>query len=741
MRTTLSLPAILLFFFFTHSALAQTAVTSGGAGAPAGSGVNGANNKGLPATGLGCGGGGGSWWGGSGGAGKFGGGGGGAGGYFSLGSINWSGGDGGQGVVVLSFLNGGSPVSTVVLISGSSFTIPDGVTAAKAWAIGGGGGGGGATSNDGTSGGSGAAGGVAFITKAVSPGDIISYSPGAGGRAGHGTINGTAGGNTSVTIAGTTIYGNGGGAGQYNNVTNATGGTYSGGDGGANGGAGYGRSGDVGGGGGGAIGSVNGTQAGNDGGTGANSADISGLFAACALATNPVIPAITSFTPTAGLTGTTVVITGSGFTGATAVWIGGVAATSFTVNSETEISAVVGGSSVTGSISVTLPFVTVSLPIYFFTAPVAPAITSFSPTSAQAGKTVTLTGTKLLGITSVTFGGTAAASFSVTSDFQIVATVGNGSSGDVVATSSSGSGTRSGFTFTATTQASAISFSDVQANQLCISWTNGTADKRIVFLKEGTGIFSNPINNTTYTASTNWGTKGTQISSSGYYCVYNNTGSSVTVTNLTANTVYTVQVLEYNGTSGAEYYFTSTALNNPNSRTTLGVLPLTWLEFSVKPRLNQAVLEWTTSQENNTAGFTIQHSKDGLVWEIIGYQPAANHQEAENRYLYIHPLPLNGLNYYRIKEADLDGKFSYSKIITLMTGSRKIELLNTLITNGKISLQLEEAAVVNLYSNTGQLLLTRQLPAGFQLLEACQLTSGVYYLRSGTVSLKLVVQQ
>ena len=57
----LLLSALITVAYFQSTA--QTPVTSGGAGAPAGSGVNGANNKGLPATGLGCGGGGGSWWG------------------------------------------------------------------------------------------------------------------------------------------------------------------------------------------------------------------------------------------------------------------------------------------------------------------------------------------------------------------------------------------------------------------------------------------------------------------------------------------------------------------------------------------------------------------------------------------------------------------------------------------------------------------------------------------------------
>jgi len=70
-----------------------------------------------------------------------------------------------------------------------------------------------------------------------------------------------------------------------------------------------------------------------------------------------------------------------------------------------------------------------------------------------------------------------------------------------------------------TTQASSIIFSSVQASQMTIGWTNGNGAKRAVFVKEGTGAITNPSDNTTYTASTNWASKGTQLGASGYYCV------------------------------------------------------------------------------------------------------------------------------------------------------------------------------------------------------------------------------
>lgn len=112
-------------------------------------------------------------------------------------------------------------------------------------------------------------------------------------------------------------------------------------------------------------------------------------------------------------------------------------------------------------------------------------------------------------------------------------------------------------------QARNISFASVTDTTMTISWQNGTSAKRLVLMKAATPVNSNPANNTTYTASATFGS-GTQIGT-GNYTVFNSTGSSVTVTGLTANTLYYVRVYEYSGGAGAETYITTEALKNPNS--------------------------------------------------------------------------------------------------------------------------------------------------------------------------------
>lgn len=106
----------------------------------------------------------------------------------------------------------------------------------------------------------------------------------------------------------------------------------------------------------------------------------------------PPSPSIFTFTPTSGTKGATVAIKGKNFTGATAVSFGGVAAASYTVVSDTSITATIA-SGASGSVSVTNHERTATLAGFIFTLPPRPAITSFAPTSGTVGTAVIITGT------------------------------------------------------------------------------------------------------------------------------------------------------------------------------------------------------------------------------------------------------------------------------------------------------------------------------------------------------------
>jgi hypothetical protein len=172
-------------------------------------------------------------------------------------------------------------------------------------------------------------------------------------------------------------------------------------------------------------------------------------------------PAISSFTPTSGKTGQVVTITGTNFTGATAVSFGGTAATTFTVVSATSINATVGAGA-SGTVSVTTASGTGTLAGFTYLPP--PTIASFSPTSAGTGQTVTITGTNFTGATGVSFGGTAATSFTVVSATSITAVVGAGATGNVRVTTANGNVNRGGFTYILLTNAPTLtSFSPTKA--------------------------------------------------------------------------------------------------------------------------------------------------------------------------------------------------------------------------------------------------------------------------------------
>ncbi len=160
-------------------------------------------------------------------------------------------------------------------------------------------------------------------------------------------------------------------------------------------------------------------------------------------------PVVASLNVTSGLTtgGTTITLTGSNFTGATAVSFGGTAAAAFTVVNATTITAVTPAMSNAGTVDVTVATgggtSSTSLGDQFTFLLPAPTVTSLSTTtgSTQAGTTVNIIGTNFANVIGVSFGSVAAGYFEVNSPTSITAYAAAQAAGTVDVTVTTKSGT------------------------------------------------------------------------------------------------------------------------------------------------------------------------------------------------------------------------------------------------------------------------------------------------------------
>ncbi len=201
------------------------------------------------------------------------------------------------------------------------------------------------------------------------------------------------------------------------------------------------------------------------------------------------VPSVTSVSPTAlasAAGGTSVTITGTGFTDASAVAFGSTAAESFDVVSPTEIMAIAPPLP-TGTVDVTVTTpggTSPPSPVDDFTylavssATGAPVVTQVTPAAGPLGGgiRVTLTGSHFTGATAVDFGGTAAASFVVQSDAQIVAVAPPHAAGSVVlmvtnAVGSSPTVPAVSFTYAPTPTVLTVRVGSLKANSSALSAT------------------------------------------------------------------------------------------------------------------------------------------------------------------------------------------------------------------------------------------------------------------------------
>ncbi|MGN6164697.1 MAG: T9SS type A sorting domain-containing protein [Flavisolibacter sp.] len=261
--------------------------------------------------------------------------------------------------------------------------------------------------------------------------------------------------------------------------------------------------------------------------------------------------------------------------------------------------------------------------------------------------------------------------------------------------------------------------------QVNLSWNNGNGSGRLVVMKEGSAVTAVPADVSVYPANSVF-KNGSQIAA-GEYVVYAGNSNMVTVTNL-ENKTYYFSIYEYNGSAAPVYNSNSFA---SGSVVVSSVLPVKLLYFKAQTNNSKVVLNWATAQEINNEGFVVERSMDGLQYLSIATIASKGNSSNTSYYTYTDDAVVAAKVFYRLKQVDADGKFTYSTVVavSLSTEAKQISIYpNPVRDQFKISLpQTVNDGIMNVYDSKGTVVLKQKVVNG-QYINSSRLTSGVYFV-------------
>jgi hypothetical protein len=155
----------------------------------------------------------------------------------------------------------------------------------------------------------------------------------------------------------------------------------------------------------------------------------------------------------------------------------------------------------------------------------------------------------------------------------------------------------------------------------------------------------------------------TPVTPSNYKLLYRSGTSGAWTEVATASSISGTKVIfeSYNFNSNTDDgYYTIGTINISTSP-----LPIELLSFDAIMNNHQVDIIWSTATEINNDYYTIEKSKDGIHFEPLSIVDAAGNSSSIINYKDIDATPFEGISYYRLKQTDFNGTFTYSKIVAV----------------------------------------------------------------------------
>jgi hypothetical protein len=271
--------------------------------------------------------------------------------------------------------------------------------------------------------------------------------------------------------------------------------------------------------------------------------------------------------------------------------------------------------------------------------------------------------------------------------------------------------------------------------RLAISGSDAFATDAVTITVISAGTIS-PAAGTTWSGSTQ--TFASTVSG-GTWSVVTSPASGVATIDASTGVLTNTLATNASGSGTVTYTVSSggtscTATRTFNLFNNSGTLPVTWETISAQKQNSQVLINWSTASEQNTKDFEVQYSTNTTNWDAIGTIKAAGNSSATRNYSFTHQTPLknSAYNYYRILQRDLDGKFSYSKIVSIIFSEPGPDMsVYPNPVSDVLTVYLSESKLVRLINAAGAIVWQSNLPAGRNQISVSQYSKGVYVLTAG----------
>jgi hypothetical protein len=198
--------------------------------------------------------------------------------------------------------------------------------------------------------------------------------------------------------------------------------------------------------------------------------------------------------------------------------------------------------------------------------------------------------------------------------------------------------------------------------------------------------------------------------------------------------------------STRSFSFATVALGRLTVSNSANPLPVELVRFTAEPQKADALLKWATASEKNNDHFDVEASADGRTFRRIGQVSGHGTTTQVHEYQLLDPAIARYAAspvYYRLRQVDTDGTFSYSPVRTVaVSGKPELALFPNPTTRAATLTGAGPGAAVTVFDAVGRLVLAipadaagtahLALPDGF--------ATGVYVVRTGSRALRLTVE-